>query len=284
MNDNALLIYSTEDIEKNKWFIHRLTEKSACFGVELKLMTVEECRDAYVDADAVTDNMPAFVINRSRAADISEWFEKRNIFSFNNSETVRIGNDKYAEYELFKNMDLPVMETVAMEPAWESIPFGVPYIVKKRNGHGGSGVFMADSLDRVKEITAGSSPDEWIIQKMCDEPGADMRLYLLGGKVIASVLRSSDRDFRSNFSLGGKAVLTEAPEDVRKNAEEIARRLKADYIAVDLIRNGGQWVYNEIEDAAGARMLYELTDMDIGGRFISFIYEKTFQKTENGIK
>ena len=275
IENRALLIYSAEDIKRNKWFTDRLTEKAACYGTELKLITSDECRDEYMVENGLWDNKPAFIINRSREADISEWFENKGIRSFNNSETIRTGNDKYAEYELFESMKLPVMETVTGGSAPESIPFEAPYIIKKRNGHGGSDVFKLETKDALGTFLVDKDPSLYIIQKMSDEPGVDMRLYLLGGKVIASVIRTSGKDFRSNYSLGGKAETTEVPEDIRTASEAIARGLSADYIAIDLIRDNGGWVYNEIEDAAGARMLYELTDIDIASDFIHYIFEST---------
>ena len=38
--------------------------------------------------------------------------------------------------------------------------------------------------------------------------------------------------------------------------------------------NNGKAVFNEIEDAVGARMIYEKTDIDIVGIFVDYIVEK----------
>lgn len=39
--------------------------------------------------------------------------------------------------------------------------------------------------------------------------------------------------------------------------------LPMDFAAIDFIFNNGQAAFNEIEDAAGARMLYSISDIDI---------------------
>ena len=65
---------------------------------------------------------------------------------------------------------------------------------------------------------------------------------------------------------------------------KVSGLLEADYIGIDLIRDGGRYVFNEIEDAVGARMLYEVSELDAAGLFMEYIFEKTFQKNENGIK
>ena len=275
MEKYALLVYAKEDIEKNRWFIDRLTSLFKERGVDLLLKTPEDC-------DEITD--PSFVINRSRDSRVSKHFEKKGIRSFNNSETVRVGNDKLAEYGLFKKLGLPVMETVCGNTPLEEIPFSFPFIVKERAGHGGSGVFMAESADDLDRILEGKNPAEYIFQEMCDEPGIDVRLYILGGKTIAAIKRTSESDFRSNFSLGGKAEAMEPDDEMLSAAGAVCEELEPDYIGLDLIRNKGGWVVNEIEDAAGARMLYSETDLDIARLYMCHICEKSSQNAENGIE
>lgn len=275
MEKYALLVYAKEDIEKNRWFIDRLTSLFKERGVDLLLKTPEDC-------DEITD--PSFVINRSRDSRVSKHFEKKGIRSFNNSETVRVGNDKLAEYGLFKKLGLPVMETVCGNTPLEEIPFSFPFIVKERAGHGGSGVFKAENGDELARIFENRDLSGFVIQEMCDEPGIDVRLYILGGKVISAIKRTSEEDFRSNFSLGGTAVEVMPDGEMTGFARTVCERLGSDYIGLDLIRHNGSWVLNEIEDAAGARMLYANTDVDIAGLFVRYIYEKTFQIAENGIE
>ena len=275
MNRYALLVYAIEDIEKNRWFIDRLTALFRERGVDLLLKTPEDCKE--------TED-PAFVINRSRDPFVSEFFAEKGIRSFNDSKTVRIGNDKLAEYEFFKELGLPVMETVPGGTPADKIPFSFPVIVKERAGHGGSGVYKAGSAEELAGILEGKDPEGFIFQEMCDEPGVDVRLYILGGRMVAAIKRTSADDFRSNFSLGGNAEAVVPDEEMKAFADAVCEKLVPDYIGLDLIRNNGGWVVNEIEDAAGARMLYARTDLDIADAFVAYIYEKTFQNAENGIK
>ena len=56
--------------------------------------------------------------------------------------------------------------------------------------------------------------------------------------------------------------------------KKILQKIPLDYGAVDFIFHNGQAVLNEIEDAAGARMLYENTDIDIARMFVEYIAEE----------
>ena len=43
---------------------------------------------------------------------------------------------------------------------------------------------------------------------------------------------------------------------------------------IDFIFHQGQMIFNEIEDVAGARSLYSLTDYDIVDDYVSYIQEE----------
>ena len=47
-----------------------------------------------------------------------------------------------------------------------------------------------------------------------------------------------------------------------------------DYGGMDFIFHDGKLMFNEIEDAVGARMVYENTEIDIVGLFADYIIEK----------
>lgn len=41
-----------------------------------------------------------------------------------------------------------------------------------------------------------------------------------------------------------------------------------------LIDENGEFLFNEIEDVVGARMLYQLTDINLVGKYLEFIIER----------
>ena len=98
-----------------------------------------------------------------------------------------------------------------------------------------------------------------------------MRVYAIGGEIIASVLRESESDFRSNYSLGGNIRLVEADEQQKKLVKRIYELLGFDFIGIDFLPTEHGWVVNELEDAAGARMLYSVSDIDIAERMVEQI-------------
>ena len=97
---------------------------------------------------------------------------------------------------------------------------------------------------------------------------------MLGGEVLAAAKRSSLSDFRSNFSLGGKAEIVHVPKEVKDVLGKVYSALGCDFVGVDFIRHDGKWILNEIEDVVGTRMLYSLTDIDAAKIYVEYVINK----------
>ena len=260
----GFLIYEREDAKRNVWFVGRLREEFARKGARLDLVIAHAVGE-------LPKETPDFVIARTRNASVNSFFEGKGIPVFNNSATCATANDKYATYELCRECGIPVLPTVTADEYRKGM-FDFPVVVKTRDGHGGKQVFCARDYDEACRMSEGRQAD-YIVQPMCSDPGIDMRVYMLGGEVVAAAERRGE-GFRSNWSLGGKARIVQPPEQVRRAAKKICARLGSDWIGVDFLPHDGGYVLGEIEDPVGARMLYALTDIDVARRLADYFSMK----------
>lgn len=258
------MIYEKNDAQKNKMYVEMHKEAFADFGVDIKLVLTDKIYKEY----KMELGKPDFVINRSRDYIISKEYEKIGIRVFNSSEVTRIANNKGLTYKFLKGK-VPFMPT-----EYEKLMLisGVnvnnnlisyPYVLKSCSGHGGSQVFMINSNDDEEIAIKKIKNDKFVKQQCCTDLGKDVRVYIIGNKVVAAVLRTSEKSFKSNYSLGGNVSLYDLNETERKYVDTITQMLPMDFAAIDFIFNNGQAAFNEIEDAAGARMLYSISDIDI---------------------
>ena len=245
----AVILYQKEDALKNREYIELFTREFEKHKLELSTVYAE---------DLEKTGLPDLVINRARSLRAAYFFEERGVRVSNPSEITRLGNDKYVAYEAMKEKGIPLMPT-SLKP--EDI--GLPCVIKTVDGHGGSEVFLASDEEELKSISGRFPGRKLLFQEVCETPGKDLRIYVVGNRIIAGMMRSSDKDFRSNYSLGGKAVRHTLTAEEERLAMQVMEGLKIDHAAIDLIYNGGQPVFNELEDAAGSRMLYANTDIDI---------------------
>ena len=114
-----------------------------------------------------------------------------------------------------------------------------PLIVKSDSGHGGAEVFWANNMhkltDAVKRIDA-----DYVVQKPVSELGKDLRIYVVGKTIVGAVLRTSEKDFRSNFSLGGSAKLVTPQDNELKIAKKLIDRFDFGMVGIDIIYDNGK--------------------------------------------
>lgn len=169
------------------------------------------------------------------------------------------------------------------------------FVLKTADGHGGREVYsLCKERHRIREafITAPKSGGrclEYVLQPMV-RPGRssyrDMRVYVVGTRIIAAVTRSSADDFRANFSRGAKAELTELTPFQKKTVDRVTRRFDFGMAGIDfLFTDDGRMALNEVEDVAGSRMLYECApETDLVGEYIKYVLEEKLHDRQEDMR
>ncbi len=263
------LIYDAVGFERNQWFIQQFLDKAHSFNLDLKFY-IHQTNELTLES-LLEDNVK-FSIVRTISPTLSKLLEKNQIKVFNNSLVSEIANNKFKTYELCRFLDIPVMNTNVLKSYEQNFLF--PKVVKTVDGHGGNQVFLVNSNDEVIDILNKYKNTQLIIQDVCSEVGKDMRIYLLDGKVLATVLRTAKSGFKSNYSLGGRVNLSTPNEQQLQIIAKLVEKLKPDFIGIDFIFNNGKWVLNEIEDVVGTRMIYNLTDIDVVSLYLEHVKSK----------
>lgn len=234
---SGILVYSADEARRNAFVVQKFKEK-----LDIELVTP----DYRGNAD--------FVVNRSNDYRVAEYYENLGIRVFNPSKLSKIANDKQLCYDFMQDNGIVIMPTRYFTP---------PFVKKPRNDHGGNGVIMCHSADDYDE--------NMVCQMPASDLGRDVRIWVLGGEIQCAILRKSDTDFRSNYCLGGSAEIYHLSTDEIALVNSVISLVDGDYYGVDFVFNNGKMVFNEIEDTVGARMVYDLTDIDIINRYIEYI-------------
>ena len=254
----AYILYKKSDAEKNGVLICKYFAAIKRRGLIPSLVITDRLERGEILA-LVSDG--AFVINRGRCAGLTRFLEENGVFVSNPSAVTETANDKLLTFERL-HASVPMLETHLLTEAEPPIPF--PIVAKPAAGHGGAGVTKIASPAELAAYRA-AHPERSVVQPFADAGGRDIRVYVIGGKPVAAMERRSDTDFRSNFSLGGRArivPLDSLKEDELAIVSAVCEALPLDYAGVDIMRDGGRAVLNELEDPVGARMLYIYTDID----------------------
>ena len=264
-----LLIYQGIDAKKNIEYIKLYEDECKRRGLEFSLYITEAppCGAPFDLTRLIEGCSPAedIFINRSRYAQITHFLEEKGYRVYNNSLVAELGNDKLLAIRYMQARGIPVMKT------YTSPPEVYPFVAKTIDGHGGNEVFLIKDEAQLKKTLSELDGRKVIYQDYCDTPGRDKRVYIVGNKVVAAMLRISDTDFRSNYSLGGRAEVSPLTPDEAEIVDKILAALDIGHAGIDLIYHNGRPVFNELEDVVGSRMLYRYTDIDVVDLFVEYI-------------
>lgn len=273
----GLLIYERSESVRNRRFIEYWLEAAAQKGVELRLLLIEEL------SFGLKNNMPFllsggehitadFAVVRAKKPLLSHHLEGMGIAVFNPAHVSEILNDKRRTHALL-HKDFPMMDTAFIEGDSPS-PFPYPVVVKSSAGCGGREVRLCADEESYRAALRDFAYSA-VVQPLCDTPGRDVRVYMLGKQILQGMLRYSDtEDFRANFGLHHSARPIDIPDDVRRMALAAAERFDFGLVGVDFIFDHGRALFNEAEDVVGTRMLYQYTQIDPVPLYLDFILKK----------
>lgn len=291
------MIYDREGLERNRDYVAYFQEICTPYQIQVVAVLAEE-----IARYMARDKAPFCVLVRTICPKVNQYFEKRGIPVYNSYEVSRICNDKGKTLEYFKKRVLSVPSLSFSNQELESVlasdfekikrefqdNFSVTsfaeqeikvmeeatdFVVKAVDGHGGRQVFsLCKERERVK---TGIATSDFVLQPMIcgGERSTDMRVYVVGNRIVAAIERSSECDFRANYSLGGKVRLRELNQEQEDLVNCILDELDFGMAGIDFIFDAcGNAYLNEIEDVVGARMLYRCApDIDIAKQFIQYI-------------
>lgn len=257
MKYKAWLIYDQKGAERNAEFIRMHQETGVRMQVEVSLVIAEQISDLSL---RFLMERPDFALVRTIQPELTKRLEGFGIPVFNNSFVSEICNDKgktLAYVGAQSSVPIIPMQRFANSQLSRELLTRFPdHVVKAVDGHGGSQVFQ--TKESWEKIRRGIGCSDFVIQPFVGGPGRDIRFYVIGREIVGAVERQASGDFRANFSLGGRVRSYSWGEREQKLVNEICGLFSFGLVGIDFMMDEqGQLLLNEIEDVAGARMLYQ---------------------------
>lgn len=273
------LIYKKEDASRNESYINWFIKEANIQNINLQLILREDLLIGIDDINFLTSykdktiRLPDFCINRTLDTTLQAHFTAQNIHCFNNYETSLICNDKSATHIEMAKIGIPAVKTFHFDTnELNEPPISYPFILKSVNGRSGSEVFLIKNKEKLSYVLKNKITSRFIIQSANVEMGKDLRVFVIGKKIIAAVLRESKSDFRANYKLGGFATLYHLNNDEVTLIKKIINHFDFGLVGIDfLIGLDGNLLFNEIEDVVGSRILSETTQINLLSEYLTYI-------------
>lgn len=214
---------------------------------------------------------------------LTRQFESIGTFPLNSSSSITQSRDKlYSLQLLIKNgLEIPVTgfanSPVDTNDLIEMVG-GAPLIVKLLEGAQGRGVVLAETKKAAESVINAfkSLQANLLVQEFVKEAnGKDLRLFVIDGKVVASIERTAaPGEFRANIHQGGKASVVKITPEERKLAIKAAKTFDLMVAGVDIIRSAKGPLLLEVNSSPGLEGIEAATGRDIAGMMISAIEKK----------
>ncbi|MCA9309256.1 RimK family alpha-L-glutamate ligase [Candidatus Saccharibacteria bacterium] len=212
-------------------------------------------------------------------AAIVRQFEMQGVYTSARSIAIVRSRDKFRSIQLFSKNNVMIpktiisRETAEVEDLIEQI--GLPMIIKTARGTQGKGVVLAETRKAAKSVIQAFyvSGVNVLMQEYIEEAaGSDIRAFVVGNRVVASMKRQSlDDDFRSNLHQGGEGVAIKLTDEERKVALRAAKAMGLPICGVDLIRSTKGPLVLEVNSNPGLEGIQKVTGRNVADKMIEYI-------------
>jgi gamma-F420-2:alpha-L-glutamate ligase len=277
---NGWIIFKRKSDSTPPWgsyAVNRLMEEAPERSISLKVISPDDF-DLIITREKKTtwvneqvEKIPDFVITRLGSGSsyyslaIIRHLERLGVFCANTSHGIDIVRDKLYAQQVLAQSDLPVPKTILVKfPVNIDLVekyLGFPVIVKTVFGSKGAGVFLSPdrrSFQDLMQLIEATKPNVNIIlqETISSSLGKDLRVFVVGGKIIGCMQRTSKNDsFKANFSAGAEVVQYPVNSEIEWLARESSRVLNLYIAGVDLLFDGEHFKICEVNASPGFKGL-----------------------------
>ncbi len=197
-------------------------------------------------------------------------------------------HDKVLTHLALEKEKIPMPKTyLAPTPAaakaiLEQIPY--PVIIKIPNGTQGKGVMFADSFASANSVldTLTTLRQPFLIQEFIETDASDLRVFVVGDKVIACMKRKAGgEDKRANLHAGGNAEIFLPDDRLKRIAIKTAQILNAGICGIDILESPRGPLVIEANISPGLQGITAATKINIAEIIAKYLIEKTKEFIEN---
>ena len=229
--------------------LYKLLEESAeKAGLRFSKWTSDQ-RPTVIGSEA-REPKPSFVLFWDKDVLLAKALEQSGLRLFNSAEALRLADDKAETALKLAAAGIATPDTIPAPtcfPGCKRNPasaeqaakiLGWPLIIKENKGSFGQQVYLANNVREAERILTLIGEHDCIFQRfIADSKGKDLRVTVVGGKVVCAMERHAltKDEFRSNIGAGGTATARTITDLEAKLAVDATAALGLDFAGVDIL-------------------------------------------------
>jgi len=208
-------------------------------------------------------------------------FEQAGITCINTSVSIETVKDKLRTSQILSRHSIPIPNTMMVRfPIDENLVknnIGFPCVVKVVTGSYGEGVYLCERQRDFKKLmefvdNLGNKKTMIVQEYMGTRPGEDLRVLVIGGKVIGAMKRTApEGDFRANITGGGTGEGYPLTDKIEFLARETAKVLGLDIAGIDLLFDKDGFCVCEANSNPGFSGFEKYCGVDIADQLTDYV-------------
>ena len=230
--------------------------------------------------DAIIPRIASYMTKYGTA--IVRQFEMQGLYTVSSSIAISRSRDKLRSMQLLSKYGIGIPKTVVSRNTTDIDNLldqlgGMPVIIKLARGTHGNGVVLAETKKAAKSVLqafylTNDDGTNILLQEFIEESaGTDIRAFVVGSRVIASMKRQSlDDDFRSNLHKGGEGTIVKLTDEEKKVVVKAAKAMGLNVAGVDMMRSSRGPLILEVNASPGFG-IEKVTGRNVAGAIIEYI-------------
>jgi|TARA_B110000438_G_scaffold6859_1_gene6720 ribosomal protein S6--L-glutamate ligase len=234
------------------------------------------------EADAVIPRIGAS--NTFYGTAVVRQFETMNSYCVNSSISIANSRDKLRSLQILAEagINMPVTgfasHTQDIKGVIEKVG-SVPLVMKLLQGTQGQGIVLAETRKAAESVMSAFrqlDADIMVQEFIKESSGTDIRVFVVGEKVVASMKRiAPEGEFRSNVHRGGQMEKVDLTDEEIKISLDASKILGLSVAGVDLMRSDRGPLILEVNSSPGLQGIETCSNQNVAGEIISFIEMNT---------
>ena len=272
----------------------RLKEEAIARGHEVKVIKYKECYASIeqnhptvsyngkdlANFDAIIPRIASYMTKYGTA--IVRQLEMQGLYTVSSSIAITRSRDKLRSMQLLAKSGIGIPKTVVsrntadIDDLLEQLG-GMPVIIKLARGTHGNGVVLAETKKAAKSVLqafylTNDDGTNILLQEFIKESaGTDIRAFVVGSRVVASMKRQSlDDDFRSNLHKGGEGTIIKLTDEEKKIAVKAAKAMGLNIAGVDMMRSDRGPLILEVNASPGFG-IEKVTGRNVASAIIEYV-------------
>ena len=231
--------------------------------------------------DAVIPRIGASITTYGTA--VLRQFASTGAYCLNSANGILASRDKLLAHQLLSDAQIGMPLTAFASSPKDTkelinLSGGAPVVVKLLQSTQGRGVVLAETKKAAESLIdafRGLDADFLVQQFIAEARGADVRCFVIGGRVVGAMRRkAAEGDFRSNLHRGGSSERVKLTKLERDTARRAAKVLGLKVAGVDILQSDSGPKVLEVNSSPGLEGIESTTGIDVGDRIYEYLESK----------